>query len=237
MQTGIKEGRITMEESFYNYDGNAGELDYFYIQSYVAESIDLSIKSDSFEEFDFGAKDLEGNDYYFRCLGFAAIDRFGTQRIYIAVKDLEDEEDLWRCGYIVRCRDGAWLLVKETEAEMFEKFKAAMRKAAEVSEEKKRTKKRKGWLIALKVITFPFWLLWQFVKALLSLINIGVGDSSLVKAFKKGLGTNNDGSYQEYEFINDMGCRQTVYSSNGKDFYAADGSYVGSSNDGGKTIK
>ena len=40
----------------------------------------------------------------------------------------------------------------------------------------------------------------------------------------------------EYYFINDMGCRQTVYSSDGKNFYNIDGSYAGSSQNG-KYIK
>lgn len=38
-------------------------------------------------------------------------------------------------------------------------------------------------------------------------------------------------------FINDMGCEQTVYSADGKSFYTDGGSYVGQSDDNGKTIK
>lgn len=45
-----------------------------------------------------------------------------------------------------------------------------------------------------------------------------------------------DSSRQKYEFTNSMGCTETVYSSDGKDFYSSSGELRGISNDGGKTI-
>ena len=62
-----------------------------------------------------------------------------------------------------------------------------------------------------------------------------VSDDKGVKSFKQAV-SGESPKAKEYTFINDMGCRQTVYSSDGKNFYNADGSYAGSSNDGGKTI-
>ena len=89
--------------------------------------------------------------------------------------------------------------------------------------------------ILLRIIAFPFWIAWEFIKALLSLFHIAVGDDAAVRGFKRGY--NGDGDdFEEYTFTNDMGCTQTVYSKNGREFYDANGSYVGSSDDGGKTI-
>lgn len=42
---------------------------------------------------------------------------------------------------------------------------------------------------------------------------------------------------KQYTFTNDYGTQQTVYSSDGKNFYDAAGAYVASSNDGGKTLE
>lgn len=39
-----------------------------------------------------------------------------------------------------------------------------------------------------------------------------------------------------YTFTNDMGCQETVYSDDGKHFTNADGSYAGTSDDGGQTF-
>ena len=41
---------------------------------------------------------------------------------------------------------------------------------------------------------------------------------------------------KEYTFTTDMGTSMTVYSQDGRNFYSASGSYVGHSEDGGKTI-
>lgn len=41
---------------------------------------------------------------------------------------------------------------------------------------------------------------------------------------------------KEYTFTNSAGCTQTVYSDDGVNFYDINGSYVGRSDDGGKTI-
>lgn len=93
---------------------------------------------------------------------------------------------------------------------------------------------KKAGLIILTVLLLPLWILWEFIKALLSLINIGIGDSPMVRAFKRGYSGDSQGA-KEYTFTNDMGCTQTVYSYDGKTFYNADGSYAGRSDDG-KTI-
>ena len=46
----------------------------------------------------------------------------------------------------------------------------------------------------------------------------------------------NTGGKKAYTYVNSMGCTQTIYSDNGRDFYNADGRYVGSSDDGGQHI-
>lgn len=46
----------------------------------------------------------------------------------------------------------------------------------------------------------------------------------------------NNPEYTAYEFVNDMGCRQTVYSNDGKTFYNGLSELVGRSKDGGKHI-
>lgn len=56
-----------------------------------------------------------------------------------------------------------------------------------------------------------------------------------VKSFMKAF-RGEPPEQRPYTFINSMGCEQTVYSTDGKKFYNSDGSYAGSSNDGGKTI-
>ena len=104
---------------------------------------------------------------------------------------------------------------------------------AKAAKEKGGGGKKAGWII-LTILLLPLWILWEFIKALLSLINIGIGHSPMVRAFKRGYSGESQGA-KEYTFTNDMGCTQTVYSYDGKTFYNADGSYAGRSDDG-KTI-
>ncbi len=86
-------------------------------------------------------------------------------------------------------------------------------------------------LIALAcIVLFAIFIL----TLVLTLLNMS-GDSGW-EAFKVGLfgGTLEK---KEYTFTNDMGCTSTVYSQDGKKFYNSDGTLVGYSDDGGKTIR
>lgn len=202
-----------------------------------------------FEDFVLSTFDKFGNQYEYRCFGYTLLNRYGINRIYLSLCYTEKNANSdWYTYYMARLDNGIYVIVQETDEEMREEFRMTMlniqnEKLLEDTENNNATtettektqKKKSGWVIALKIIGFPFWLIWQFIKAILSLLNIGFGDSPMVKSFKKGFnGESKD--FKEYTFINDMGCQQTVYSSDGKTFYNADGSYAGKSNDGGKTI-
>lgn len=194
----------------------------------------------NFKAFPFAVRGGDGTEYFFECIGIVFLERSNKTRLYFAVSDSEEEENLWRGAFIARSDDGEYLLVPERDGEVIALMSAAFEDeetdtSDTVGAAQPKKKSGKGWEIAFKIILFPFRLLWQFIKALLSLFNIAVGDSSAVKAFKNGY--NGTSSQKEYTFINDMGCEQTVYSSNGKDFYDSNGAYVGSSDDGGKTIR
>ncbi len=223
---------VEEEFSFYLKDGEK-----------LIEQLSSMLDSGKFETFEFETSDERGNDYVFECWGFKSEDRYGINRLYLFVHDTEDENENRGCLYfLAQNNDGGYLIMLERDQVMFTKMtefftgsddeSAVKVERTEVNSEKK---KGNGWAIALKIIAFPFWLLWEFIKALLSLFNIAVGDSSAVQSFKRGY--NGDSApMDEYTFINDMGCEQTVYSSNGRDFYDSNGTYVGSSNDHGKTI-
>ena len=203
----------------------------------VIGAVRESVATGVFDELTFDVYDDEGNSYFLECVGFTPLDRFGKNRLYFAVMNLEEESNSHYIYYVAQRTNGEYVLVHETDEGMFnaveEKF--ASTSTTPTSESSKKKKSGNGWVIAFKIILFPFWLIWQFIKALLSLFNIAVGDSPAVKAFKRGY--NGDSAHmKEYTFINGMGCEQTVYSSNGREFYGADGSFVGTSNDGGKTI-
>lgn len=244
-----------MAEPDFSFEGVA-EKDCFSIKDgdYVIETIKQAVESGSFNGLEFSVSDENNNDYYFECCGFLVMERLGKHRLYFAVKDLDEETGSLHGAYIVKRNEGEWLLVQETDDAIYAELVARFNNLRGVASEPANTepvntepvytepvytekkKSGKGWKIAFAIIAFPFWLLWQFIKALLQLFNIGFGDSSTVKAFKRGF--NGDSApYKEYTFTNDMGCQQTVYSDNGRDFYDANGSYVGSSDDDGKTIK
>ena len=109
-----------------------------------------------------------------------------------------------------------------------------------VSEQKKKSGKGKKVLIFILMIPVHlvcliFKCIWEFIKALLSLVGIAFGNDSGVQAFKRGF-SGDSAPVEEYTFTNSMGCSQTVYSSDGVNFYDANGSFVGKSDDGGKTI-
>ena len=235
-------GTINMGEpdfSFEEFEGDAFEI---LDGEGVIGAIRQSIATGVFNEIEFTVRDDAGNEYFLECIGFTTLDRFGKNRLYLAVKNLEEESDSWYGYYILQHSDGSYLLVHETDGNMFNAFVEKMEELSAGTETQNETtaagKKKKsanGWKIALKIILFPFWLLWLFIKAILSLFNIAVGDSSAVKSFKRGY-NGDSATMKEYTFTNSMGCEQTVYSSNGREFYSADGSFVGTSNDGGKTI-
>lgn len=199
----------------------------------IIDGVLKAYENGSFETVPFEVTDNNGSEYFFECIGIVFLERQDKLRLYFAVSDSEEEEDLWRGAYIALSGGGEYLLVPERDGEVIDMMSKAF--ADEGTDEQPEKKSGKGWSIALKIILFPFWLVWQFIKALLSLFDIAVGDSSAVRAFKNGY--NGGSSQKEYTFINDMGCEQTVYSSNGRDFYDCNGAYVGSSDDGGKTIK
>lgn len=205
----------------------------------VIDTVRQAVVTGDFKEFDFVVLDDAGNEYFLECLAFISFERFGKRRLYLALKDLEEEANSWHVYYVVQNAD-TYLLIHEDNSEIHASVVGALNGLPSADEIKSQTtdggKTKKGWAIALKIILFPFWLIWQFIKAVLSLFNIAVGDSSAVKSFKKGY-SGDDSGVKEYTFINDAGCEQTVYSSNGREFYSSDGSFVGISDDGGKTIK
>lgn len=229
-----------MGEPDFSYDG-VDESEAFIIKDgqSVIDTIEQSVTSGVFDDFEFVAHDESGNDYFLMCCGYSTLNRFGKERLYFVVKSLEEETDKWFAYYVAQRSDGEYLLVHETDDGMFNEFVQkieALANSAEAAPAGSAKKSGKGRGIALKIILFPFWLLWEFIKALLSLCNIGFGDSSAVQAFKRGY-NGESAPLKEYTFINDMGCGQTVYSRDGKEFYSTDGSYVGRSSDGGKTIR
>lgn len=98
------------------------------------------------------------------------------------------------------------------------------------------SQKKKGVGSAiLFILSLPFRLIFAFFKAILSLFGIAFGDTPFVRGFKKGY-NGNQSEMKEYKITNELGCEQTVYSSDKKTFYHSDGSYAGTSDDGGKTI-
>ena len=205
----------------------------------VVDAIRQNLATGVFNDINFEAYDDDGNSYFLECVGFATLNRFGKNRLYFAVMDLDEESNSRYTYYVAKRANGEYVLVHETDEGMFnafeQKFENTKTTAENYSETGDKKKSGNGWKIAFKIILFPFWLIWQFIKAILSLFNIAVGDSSAVKAFKRGYNGDSE-PMKEYTFINSMGCEQTVYSSNGREFYGADGSFVGTSNDGGKTI-
>ena len=90
-------------------------------------------------------------------------------------------------------------------------------------------------LVAIILLT---WLA-HFVSFVIAILCIALAIGVVVMYFagviSLGLPDTASGG-TEYYFTNDMGCRQTVYSKDGKKFYNSNGSYVGSSEDG-KFIK
>lgn len=217
----------------------------------VIDQIRQNAQTGVFNEIKFEVYDEDGNSYYLECVGFTTLNRFGIQRLYLSVMDLEAENNSRYTYYVAQRPDGEYVLVHETDDSMFDAFERKFANLSsgqddnqdsyednyqdDYSEPSRKKKGGKGWKIAFTIILFPFWLIWQFIKALLSLFNIAVGDSSAVRAFKNGF--NGDSApVKEYTFVNDMGCEQTVYSSNGREFYDANGAYVGRSDDNGKHI-
>lgn len=111
------------------------------------------------EPVDFIAKDENGNDYFLSCIGFAVLNRFGKDRLYFAVRDLDDEKLCWYTYYIARRADGTYLLVHETDDGMHNAFAAkldavqAQQKAA--AEESKRTRQKRAGILHLKLFFSP----------------------------------------------------------------------------------
>ncbi|MDE6586463.1 MAG: hypothetical protein K2K80_07280 [Clostridia bacterium] len=205
----------------------------------VIDLIRQNVETGIFNDIEFEVYDDGGNSYFLECIGFLTLNRFGKERLYLSVMDLEAESNSRYTYYVAKRADGEYVLVHETDEDMFNAFEQKLESLRTAQDNYSNTGSKKkggnGWKIAFKIILFPFWLIWQFIKALLSLFNIAVGDSSAVKAFKRGYNGDSE-PMKEYTFINSMGCEQTVYSSNGREFYDANGAYVGKSNDNGKHI-
>ncbi|MGN0805524.1 MAG: hypothetical protein ACI4MC_00675 [Candidatus Coproplasma sp.] len=105
-----------------------------------------------------------------------------------------------------------------------------------MAEQEEQEQKKSGVLhVIFFIITIPFRIIFWFIKSILSLLGVAFGDNSFAKGFKSGY-SGNSPKMKEYTFTNSMGCTQTVYSSDGVEFYDVNGSYVGRSDDGGKTI-
>lgn len=233
-----------MLEIDYSFDGiNIKDCFIFMDGDEVINKINKFYVDRSFEEFDFEVTDNIGEKLSFKCLGASILEKDGKRRLYFAVSILTDEEKKWYPTYIVKDNDGKFLLVKELDELMMKILKEALLVTEEDSSTNNKKKKGK---IALKIIIFPFWLIWQILKLLIRAIfgflklfvwGLGVvfGSDKSVQAFVRGL-KGEEEPLDEYTFVNSMGCTQTVYSSNGRDFYDSNGAYVGSSEDGGKTI-
>lgn len=206
------------------------------------DDLKAAMAAGKLEGVELEAYDEYDKDYFLECWGFKVEDRYGINRLYLFLHDTEDENEKRSClYYLAKNDDGVYMIMQERDDAMFDKlveiFSGSGDKVEDdvVEEAEPEKKKGKGWKIFLTIIFIPFWLVWQFIKALLSLFNIAVGDSETVKAFKRGF--NGDSApVREYSFINDMGCEETVYSSDGREFYHSDGSYAGSSDDFGKHI-
>lgn len=101
-------------------------------------------------------------------------------------------------------------------------------------------------LIASILLTWLAHFVAFILAIAIMVIFVGIIILVLLKAFSfdKTIGTFTNAAFggefttgmKQYTFTNDMGCEQTIYSSNGHDFYNFDGSFFGYSNDNGKTI-
>lgn len=230
----------TLNTPDFNYEGvDESEAVIIKDGEAVIDLIRQNVETGIFNEIKFEACDDSGNVYFLECVGFATLNRFGKERLYLSVMDLEEESNSLYTYYVAKRADGEYVLVHETDDAMFNAFEQKIENLGTAQDNNSETSSKKkagnGWKIAFKIILFPFWLIWQFIKALLSLFNIAVGDSSAVKAFKHGYNGDSE-PMKKYTFINSMGCEQTVYSSNGREFYDANGAYVGKSDDDGKHI-
>lgn len=96
------------------------------------------------------------------------------------------------------------------------------------------------WLAHFAAFILAIIIIALFVGiVILIFLGVGVlaGDSGAITFVNAVSGGDYTDGKDEYKFINDMGCEQTVYSSDGRTFYSSNGQYVGTSDDGGKTIK
>jgi hypothetical protein len=72
---------------------------------------------------------------------------------------------------------------------------------------------------------------------IMGLISLALTPIGIIYLIGRKSGEASDSSSSKsYTFTNSMGCNQTVYSDNGRDFYDSQGAYVGHSDDGGNTI-
>ncbi len=84
------------------------------------------------------------------------------------------------------------------------------------------------WLVAFVAFVFAIICIGLFV--LLAIVYF-------LSVLRLGYGSGSSGDdMQAYTFTNDMGCSQTVYSSDGVNFYDSNGAFVGKSDDGGNNI-
>ncbi len=84
------------------------------------------------------------------------------------------------------------------------------------------------WLVAFVAFVFAIICIGLFV--LLAIVYF-------LSVLRLGYGSGSSGDdMRAYTFTNDMGCSQTVYSSDGVNFYDSNGAFVGKSDDGGNNI-
>lgn len=221
---------MSFREADFGMDG-VEEKDSFYLRDGEAllNTLDGFLMSERFSNFSLDAYDEFGNDYVFECWGAKLFDRYGTTRLYLSMHDPREESGKWHLYFLAKQPDGDYLIMLEKDQNILNTIADDETTDDRDAYSQPEKKKGNGWKIFFSIILFPFWLLWQFIKALLSLFNIAVGDSSAFQAFKDGF--NGDSSADAYTFTNEMGCEETVYTRDGRNFYHSDGSYAGSSDD------
>lgn len=179
----------------------------------------------------------DGDELDAQVAAYKVEQRGDTNRLYIVVKAMSDKDsegEILCLFYVVQLLNGDYGLVREHDKEMLAKIHSWLEalvtgnKPVENGGSKfKRffVKYVKSWLSAIVDMS----------KETFKFLGNAASDTDVVKAFKRGY--NGEGEeMQAYTVRNEMGCEETIYSSDGKLFYRENGEFVGESNDGGKTI-
>ncbi|MDE7214900.1 MAG: hypothetical protein K2N68_03595, partial [Clostridia bacterium] len=86
----------------------------------IIDGVLKAYENGSFETVPFEVTDSNGNEYFFECIGIVFLERQDRLRLYFAVSDSEEEENLWRGAYIAIGDDGEYLLVPERDGEVID---------------------------------------------------------------------------------------------------------------------